>query len=545
MLGDFFGLQERPFALVPDARFLYLGSAHREALAQVLGAIERGAGLVEVVGPVGSGKTTLCRALLERVDPDSAVAYVFNPSPSARELLSAIHREFGLASTADRPGEPVQQLRCFLLEQRQAKRRVLLVIDEAQNLDPEVLEQIRLLSDLEPENGSESGKLIQIVLFGQPELDENLARAENQELRERIALRWELGSIPSGELGPYLEHRLRVAGCGEDQLFSAGAIRMLHRASGGMPRLINAVADRSLLGAYAAGQRRVTRARVRRAARELPPTEAAGGLWTPGLTRRAALLALALGGLVGGGIAAWGGLASVGRSDPVLPGAGEASRALVTPSVGSRGPAEGQERSAARAVDAVLEAWGYPALGLARIASGEIGRVVEASTPLRVLEARATLGQLERLDLPAILEIQEPGAGRSYQALIGMTHEGRVQLLGERGARLLSRSELLHQWDGRTLWLWTNFEAVPELAPGATGAWVDWLQGRLRELGDLRPGGGTREFDSATEAAVSRLQSRYGLAETGVLDQATLLALYQALRFGSPRIAIATGRKVS
>ena len=116
MLGDFFGLQERPFARVPDARFLYLGSAHREALAQVLGAIERGAGLVEVVGPVGSGKTTLCRALLERVDPDSAVAYVFNPSPSARELLSAIHREFGLASTADRPGEPVQQLRCFLLE---------------------------------------------------------------------------------------------------------------------------------------------------------------------------------------------------------------------------------------------------------------------------------------------------------------------------------------------------------------------------------------------------------------------------------------------
>ena len=543
MLGDFFGLRERPFALVPDARFLYLGRAHREALTQVLGAIERGAGLVEVVGPVGSGKTMLCRALLERVDPDVAVAYIFNPSPSPAELLSAISREFGLTSIADRAGDLEQELRCFLVEQSAAKRRVLLVIDEAQNLDPEVLEQLQLLFGLEPETGAEHGKLIQIVLFGQLELDENLARAEIQELRQRISLRWELGAIPLSELRLYLEHRLRVAGYEAEELFSRRAIRVLHRASGGVPRLINAVADRSLLGAYAAGQRCVTSARVRRAARELSATEPAGGLRALGLTGRAALLALALGGLAGGGIAVWSGLASGGWPYLTQTGVEEDSGALLTPFVGSRGPAPAGERSAARAIDAVLEAWGYPSLGLARIAPGEIAPVVEASTPLRVLEMQATLAQLERLDLPAILEIRGPGAGRNYQALIGVTPEGRVQLLGEEGARLLSRSELLQQWNGRTLWLWTNFEAVPELVPGSTGARVGWLQGRLRELGDLGPGRDTHEFDAATAAAVSRLQSRYALAETGVLDQATLLALYQALRFGSPRIAM--GGKVS
>lgn len=537
MVQDFFGLREKPFSLVPDPRFLYLGKAQREALDRILEAIEGGAGLIEVVGPVGIGKTMLCRAVIERVVPDCEVAYVFNPSPSAEELISAINREFRLPTIAAQPADLVDELHRFLVEQKAAQRRALLVIDEAQNLDPEVLEQIGLLSGL----GSEA--LIQILLFGQPELDENLARTGIQELRQRIALRRELAVIPLPELRPYLEHRLRAAGSADGELFSAPAIRALHRVSGGVPRVINAVAGRSMLAAYAAGKRPVTRACVRRAARELASSERRGGVAALGLTQRAALVALFLGALVGGGVAAWNGISQLEGPSRVSRSPAAAPGALATPPVGSAGRSASAEtaqaeRSAAHAVDALLEVWGYPPLGLVGIDSAEIPALVENSTPLRVLDARATLDQLERLDLPAVLEIRDGGNGSSFQVLVGITSDGRLQLRGEAGSRLLRRAELLREWNGHTLWFWTNFEAVPELAPGATGGWVDWLQRRLRELGDPGPARENHEFDAATAAAVMRLQSRYGLNETGVLDQATLLALYQALGFGSPRIAM-------
>ena len=186
MYTGFFGLREKPFSLAPDPRYLFLSASHREALAHLLYGIEEGEGFIEVIGQVGTGKTTLCRTLLDRIGSDAEIAYIFNPSPSEVELLAAINREFGLPTAVRTRTELLDALNQFLLEKNAAGRRVLLVIDEAQNLDPAVLEQVRLLSNLE----TDRAKLLQIVLIGQPELEENLARSDLRQLRQRITVRW-------------------------------------------------------------------------------------------------------------------------------------------------------------------------------------------------------------------------------------------------------------------------------------------------------------------------------------------------------------------
>ena len=249
MYLGFYGLREKPFSLSPDPRYLFLSASHREALAHLLYGIEEGEGFIEVIGQVGTGKTTLCRTLLDRIGSDAEIAYIFNPSPSEVELLSAINREFGLPTAARTRTDLLDALNQFLVEKNASGRRVLLVIDEAQNLDPAVLEQVRLLSNLE----TDRAKLLQIVLIGQPELEENLSRSDLRQLRQRTVMRWTLRPLSRSEVTEYLEHRLRVAGRQDPRLFTPAALRSLTRASRGIPRLINALADRALLAGNTEG----------------------------------------------------------------------------------------------------------------------------------------------------------------------------------------------------------------------------------------------------------------------------------------------------
>jgi len=265
MYTAFYGLSEKPFSLTPDPGYLFLSASHREALAHVLYGIDQGEGFIAVTGEVGTGKTTLCRTLLQRLGPDTEVAFIFNPPSSGYELLKAVSTEFGLITEGRSGVELNDQLNEFLLEMKRAGRRVLLIIDEAQNLSRDTLEAVRLLSNLE----TSTSKLIQILLFGQPELDDTLDSRELRQLSQRIGVRWGLDPMSTPETRDYVRHRLRIARGGECDLFSGRALREVHRRTRGIPRLVNLLCDRSLLAGFAAGAHRVGPDLVSRAAREI------------------------------------------------------------------------------------------------------------------------------------------------------------------------------------------------------------------------------------------------------------------------------------
>ncbi len=249
MYTQFYGLREKPFSLSPDPRYLFLADPHREALAHLLYGIEQGEGFICITGEVGTGKTTLCRTLLQRLDPSTEVAFIFNPQLTDVELVQAINAELGLEVEGLDRRQLIDQLNRFLLERKADGRRVLLIVDEAQVMERDALEQIRLLSNLE----TNTAKLIQIVLIGQPELDTMLESPDLRQLRQRISVRWRLEPLSVHDAREYVRHRLRIAAGGPRELFTDLALREIHRRSGGIPRLINLLCDRSLLAGYAAG----------------------------------------------------------------------------------------------------------------------------------------------------------------------------------------------------------------------------------------------------------------------------------------------------
>jgi general secretion pathway protein A len=266
MYTAFYGLREKPFALVPDPKYLFLAESHREALAHLLYGIDQAEGFICVTGEVGTGKTTICRTLLDRLGSETEIAFLFNPSRSGIELLQDISAEFGLPSAGLSRSELSGALNRFLLQKRHEHRRVLLIIDEAQNLSESTLEQVRLLSNLE----TSSSKLIQILLLGQPELDRKLDSPELRQLRQRISVRWGLHPLSAKETRAYVRHRLHVAAGAERDLFSDGALREIHRRTGGVPRLINVLCERVLLAGYVARAQRISVGIVKQSAREIP-----------------------------------------------------------------------------------------------------------------------------------------------------------------------------------------------------------------------------------------------------------------------------------
>jgi general secretion pathway protein A len=334
MYTSFYGLSEKPFCLTPDPGYLFLSASHREALAHVLYGIDQGEGFIAVTGEVGTGKTTLCRTLLQRLGPDTEVAFIFNPPSSGSELLKAVNNEFGLI-TDNRSGvELNEQLNEFLLEMKRAGRRVLLIVDEAQNLSRDTLEAVRLLSNLE----TSTSKLIQILLFGQPELDDTLNSRELRQLSQRISVRWGLGPMSTPETRDYVRHRLRIARGSDCDLFSGRALREVHRRTRGIPRLVNLLCDRSLLAGFAAGAQRIGPDMVSRAAREIvrahhrSRSERMAVRW--GITAGAFALAVLL--------IAWHQLApgvpQTGASPPAAPAVGAAAAPVSAPLVSESAP---------------------------------------------------------------------------------------------------------------------------------------------------------------------------------------------------------------
>jgi len=267
MYTSYFGLGEKPFSITPDPRYLYMSGRHAEALAHLLYGINESGGFVQLTGEVGTGKTTVVRTLLSRMPPHADVALILNPRVTPTEFLQSICEELGVPiSDSERRSlkRLVDALNRRLLAAHGAGRRVVLIVDEAQNLSPEVLEHVRLLTNLE----TPTQKLLQILLIGQPELRELLDLPQLRQLAQRVTGRYHLEPLSRAETFHYVRHRLRVAGATAD-IFTAGALREVHRLSGGIPRVINVCCDRALLGAYTRETRKLNAKLVRRAAGEV------------------------------------------------------------------------------------------------------------------------------------------------------------------------------------------------------------------------------------------------------------------------------------
>ena len=271
-----FGLTELPFGITPDTSFIYSVQYHQEALNTLLLALSEGEGFVKISGEVGTGKTLLCRRLLQTLNEDWVTAYLPNPNLNANTLFLALAEELGIKDAVGLDQyHLVRRINHALLDFARRKKRVVVCIDEAQVMPLETLEALRLLSNLE----TEKRKLLQIVLFGQPELDVKLHRPEVRQLLQRIAFHYRLGGLKKSEIANYVAHRLRVAGYRGDGLFSPAALRALHRASGGTPRLINILAHKSLLSVFGEGRQMAKMRHVRLARKDTEGAHRTGWLW--------------------------------------------------------------------------------------------------------------------------------------------------------------------------------------------------------------------------------------------------------------------------
>jgi len=529
MYLTFFGLNEKPFAITPDPRYLYLSERHAEALAHLLYGINEAGGFVQLTGEVGTGKTTIVRSLLAQTPKNAEIALILNPRMTAPEFLLTICEELGIGVPDTAPGslkDLVDILSDYLLRAHAAGKRVVLVVDEAQNLSPDVLEQVRLLTNLE----TNTQKLLQIILIGQPELRELLSRNELRQLAQRITGRYHLNPLSHEETAAYVLHRLRVAGATTD-IFAPATLNEVFRLSQGVPRVINVICDRALLGAYSLDRHRVTANLVRAAAAEV-----FGRRFTPhwlpwALTAGiAALLSVAT-------VALWNlqpwstrsGAAHLPRGDAALAAAAAGpARAPVTPPPAPQLAELLAQHAAETDTDSafarLLALWG------ARYQPNSTDPCSQATQQgLECVTERGSFGQLRLYNRPAILMLSDP-AGTSHQVVLTALddEQARIELGGTRSVGL---GELSHFWLGDFVMLWRPASSpVKALSAGMRGAEVRWLRRSLQRLHGVADDGAVSDvFDAELTALVRDFQRRHQLAVDGIAGVRTQIALASAV----------------
>lgn len=528
MYLEYYGLEQAPFSITPDPHYVFLSEQHRDALAHLLYGIRQGGGggFVQLTGEVGTGKTTLSRLLLEQLPENTQAALVLNPRLDPVELMQTICEELRLpvaappAPAGKRRGRTARPapgakalydaLSAHLLDAYARGERVVLIIDEAQNLSADALEQVRLLTNLE----TETQKLLQIILIGQPELRELLTRPDLRQLAQRITARYHLRPLDEAGTMAYLRHRLNIAGA-QRFPFSADAVRRVHKRSGGVPRLINVIAERALLGGYAHDLLSIDARTVDRAADEaLAPTRVAGG-------SRLRPRSLAIAGAIG--IAAVAVAFVLVRRD-AEPAAATTAAPPQLQAIAATRVASGALDGAAllqrvratpaddrRAWDALLAAWDAPAA--VRKASPD-ACPPQPAPGWRCLRSRAQIEQLLQYDRPVLLRLRaEPHT--AWARLLGADTAGVRLALGE--ATLdVDRIGLAGVWNGEFLALWRAPDTLEARHAAGDAVAAEWLRARLR-------GEGVDATDLS--AALRTFRARNGLRNDGALDPQTVFAL--------------------
>jgi general secretion pathway protein A len=539
MYTSFFGLQEKPFAITPDPRYLYLSERHAEALAHLLYGINEAGGFIQLTGEVGTGKTTIIRSLLEQLPAHADVALILNPRVTPAEFLLTICEE--LRIPVPEPGRGSVKLLMDLIGRRLLDthargRRVVLIVDEAQNLSAHTLEQVRLLTNLE----TATTKLLQIILIGQPELRDLLARPELRQLAQRITARYHLNPLSSEESGGYVKHRMRVAGA-TAEAFTPASLREVHRLSGGVPRIINVICDRALLGAFTHEDHRVSGKLVREAAAEVY-----------GRPMPAPWLRWAIAGAIAGALALvaaglWSILASRPRTSTdtaaVAAPAAASNQLAQADTTGAPPPAppsfdevlarHGNDTTTEAALAKLFASW-----GATYDPSGGRGCDQAARQGLECLFQKGSWAQLRTLNRPAILTLTDD-IGRTHQVLLTTLGDdtATIDLGGE--ARAVSIAGMSRYWFGDFLLLWRPPLAVAKaLAPGMRGADVRWLRENLRVAQGLPAApAGSDFYDEDLARLVQDFQRQHRLNIDGVAGVQTQIVLDTVVNAtGSPTI---------
>jgi general secretion pathway protein A len=555
MYKKHFNLNDQPFSIAPDPRFLYMSARHREALAHLLYGLDEGGGFVQLTGEVGTGKTTICRCLLQQVPENVDLALVFNPKVTATELIATVCDELGIAHAGEHSSIKAltDVLNGYLLDAYARGRHTVLIIDEAQNLGADVLEQVRLLTNLE----TATHKLLRIILIGQPELRTLLAREEMRQLSQRITARYHLGVLSREETGAYIRHRLHICGTTRN-IFSRAAVNRIHRLSGGVPRLINVLCDRAMLGAFVEGRTQIDKQIVNKAAREVLDTarETGDRRWAP--AAGAAVLLLALFALVI--YRPWGegtgevlpqavpdnipaAAISGKKSGQVQP----ASPPVVAEKAESVTAVATEQRSLAtllpgiKGVDTrtawveLLALWSVPP------PSGDNPDFCQyaADYGLLCMQESGSWDTLRRFDRPAILGL-EADDGRQVPIVLQHLEDSVADLIIGSELHRLSIEQVGRYWYGEfTLLLQPAPGGRAYLRAGQRNPDVAWLRDQIEKIQGVKiPAADPNHFDNVLYEHVLEFQRSRGLVPDGVVGRHTLIHLNSGSgRNGIPRLS--------
>ena len=576
---DYYGFSEKPFDLTPDPKYLYLSPKHKEVLAHLVYGLQENNGFLKIIGEVGTGKTMICRSFLRELRADFNIAYVFNPAINELELLQTINSELGLPSETDSKKKLVDNLNIFLLSERKKGHRVVVIIDEAQALQVEVLDQLRLLSNLE----TETEKLIQIVLIGQPELDDLLKKSTLRQLRQRITISWELLALNRDETRGYIQHRINVAlGKGRVQ-FSRSAVELIYKYSHGIPRMINVLADRSLLIAYTMNTKKITPKIVRPAVKDIgnlnPISTWADYLWKnifPGLVALSIFL-FAVNYLMLPDFnkenSAEKGINFLITESPVIPNNLISSKPKIpiidlpqseslpikklqpiTPTnipgqtittellkprrIPSNKPliisqqdklvtylaSLSLNESRLEATNWILKKWHIDIASYQNKGEGLLNSIAEEQK-LLTYDLNANFEKLAVFNYPAILEIALPNSqGTKYLSLVSIN--GKNGIFGSVDQIEMPLKAIDLMWTHKAIIFWKDFERLPEpFGTGFKGNQAIWLQKNLRLLGFFK-GREAPFYGPNTELSVAKFQRKHLIKDDGQFSTESKIMLY-------------------